>query len=392
MSVGLEMNTKKTQCMYFNKSGKMCSERFYVNGCEIDQVKEYKYLGLTVSSNGSFVRAKENLYKVACKAMYGVKRCLDLNVVNIKSALHIFDTLVEPILLYGCEVTNPMNITEKILEKPESLFDRILEWEQEKLHINFCRYLLGVNNKTSKVSVLSELGRYPLFIKATKQILKYYERCEKLGQDSLVQQAYREMKTKKNSMWLKFVDFIANTLNVNINGWCVEKMCAELQCLYKDYWKNTLFNDVRENGQGNKMRTYRKFKSVYSMEPYLCTIKNVKHRRSLSKFRLSNHNLGIEIGRHNRIKLEERLCDKCKVIDDEVHFFANCNKHTSQRTKLFDVIIKQCANFVNLNDEGKLIYAMTAENNNMMVKVGDFVHNCLYPNQKTQNLVENVEN
>jgi hypothetical protein len=40
----------------------------------------------------------------------------------------------------------------------------------------------------------------------------------------------------------------------------------------------------------------------------------------LTKFRLSNHNLTIEKGRHLRIPVKERLCPfGCKDIEDEFH-------------------------------------------------------------------------
>jgi phosphopantetheinyl transferase len=45
-------------------------------------------------------------------------------------------------------------------------------------------------------------------------------------------------------------------------------------------------------------------------EPYLNQIHKLKHRVSLTKLRLSNHNLQVETGRYNRphIHREERFC------------------------------------------------------------------------------------
>jgi hypothetical protein len=45
-----------------------------------------------------------------------------------------------------------------------SYFEKIMHWPQEKLHIIFGRYILGVNNKTTQIAILSELGRYPFFL------------------------------------------------------------------------------------------------------------------------------------------------------------------------------------------------------------------------------------
>jgi hypothetical protein len=47
----------------------------------------------------------------------------------------------------------------------------------------------------------------------------------------------------------------------------------------------------------------------------------------LTKFHISDHSLKIEIGRYRNIPKEQRLCDSCKVIDNEHHFFLHCNSN-----------------------------------------------------------------
>ena len=93
----LEINTKKTKIVYFNKSGKKSNSRFHINGTDVEEVREYKYLGVYVSSTGSFTEAKKQLLNVATKAFYGLKRYVDLNMVTVRTSLHLFDT-VNPIM------------------------------------------------------------------------------------------------------------------------------------------------------------------------------------------------------------------------------------------------------------------------------------------------------
>ncbi len=57
-----------------------------------------------------------------------------------------------------------------------------------------------------------------------------------------------------------------------------------------------------------------------NLEKYL-EHRNYNYRQLISKFRLSDHSLGIEVGRYTRIPREQRLCKKCHVLDDEKHFF-----------------------------------------------------------------------
>ena len=72
--------------------------------------------------------------------------------------LHLFDTLIKPILLYnsdfwGClkmPANNPIEI----------------------MHMRFCKELLGVQKQTSNTGVLLELGRVPLMIHGKKTVSK----------------------------------------------------------------------------------------------------------------------------------------------------------------------------------------------------------------------------
>ena len=60
----------------------------------------------------------------------------------------------------------------------------------------------------------------------------------------------------------------------------------------------------------------------------------------MSKFRLSNHRLNIELGRYNNVLKENRMCNICQqlnntnVIDFEYHGFFKCVKYDTVRQKL----------------------------------------------------------
>ena len=54
------------------------------------------------------------------------------------------------------------NITKK--RKTLLLFDIFTEWEMEKLNLKYCKHILGVTKLCTNIKVLSELGRYPLYM------------------------------------------------------------------------------------------------------------------------------------------------------------------------------------------------------------------------------------
>ena len=75
----------------------------------------------------------------------------------------------------------------------------------------------------------------------------------------------------------------------------------------------------------NKLRFYALFKKESGMENYLCLGKNVEIRTQLTKFRISDHNLMIERGRHEGLHKSNRFCPFCvDKVEDEIHFMLKC--------------------------------------------------------------------
>jgi hypothetical protein len=75
----------------------------------------------------------------------------------------------------------------------------------EKIHLKFCKFILGVHKRTTNIAVLSVLGRFPLYFNIIKCMLLYWYRLENLGKEfPLLKEAYNETKllylSKKTNM------------------------------------------------------------------------------------------------------------------------------------------------------------------------------------------------
>ena len=126
--------------------------------------------------------------------------------VNIKKSLclQMFDQLVYPITTYGCEIWGVQDFS--VLLKPNSnvtLEDIYEKLPQEKLHIHFCKYILGVSAKATNFAVMSELGRYPLYSRIITQMVKYYLRIKNMEEGTLLKEALLEMQKRDKKSWLK---------------------------------------------------------------------------------------------------------------------------------------------------------------------------------------------
>ena len=88
---------------------------------------------------------------------------------------------------------------------------------------------------------------------------------------------------------------------------------------YDRFWSESI-------SASSKAISFNKYKSSIHLEPYLFNL-NPRYRIALTRFRLSNHLLWIEKGRHMKPILDKkmRLCDLCKTeIEDESHFLLFC--------------------------------------------------------------------
>ena len=69
------------------------------------------------------------------------------------------------------------------------------------------------------------------------------------------------------------------------------------------------------------------FKNKFETAKYLVHLKDFSLRQQVAKFRCSDHNLMIEVGRHKNIALENSTCTKCSTncTGDVVHLLIDCS-------------------------------------------------------------------
>ena len=83
----------------------------------------------------------------------------------------------------------------------------------------------------------------------------------------------------------------------------------------------------------SKLRTYKLVKNKFGIEKYL-DLNERYLRKSLTALRISAHKLNIERGRYLNLKVEDRICNVCMVIGDEIHALCQCKKFIITRTNV----------------------------------------------------------
>ena len=67
-------------------------------------LSEYKYLGIYLSRSGSFLNCKKHIAEQANIAMFALLRKIRVLNLPIEMQIDLFNKLIKPILLYGCEI------------------------------------------------------------------------------------------------------------------------------------------------------------------------------------------------------------------------------------------------------------------------------------------------
>ena len=98
----MEVNTAKTKISVIGRNTNIepGKELHY-----IERVEAYKYLGVWITTDGNYGRAKQHLANQGKKAVYSLKTTIrKLQYPPVLITLKLFDIMVLPILSYGAEI------------------------------------------------------------------------------------------------------------------------------------------------------------------------------------------------------------------------------------------------------------------------------------------------
>ena len=95
--------------MVFNSSSRLlkCAYGFKLGNLDVTPVKNYCYLGIQFSLNGSFKRAIEELRKKALRSFFSIRRMINTSALTTSTMLKLMDTLIKPVASYGCPTWLP---------------------------------------------------------------------------------------------------------------------------------------------------------------------------------------------------------------------------------------------------------------------------------------------
>merc|ERR1712035_109342 len=142
----------------------MDQHRFLLDSTALRHTLSYTHLGLNITPTGHFNLAINDLRDKGRRAFWSIKKssCID---IPVRVWIKIFQSVIEPIILYGSEVWGPL-VTQD--------FEKWDKHPIESLHTEICKSILKVHRNTPNNGCRAELGQFPLLIWIQKRAIKFY--------------------------------------------------------------------------------------------------------------------------------------------------------------------------------------------------------------------------
>ena len=178
----------------------------YYNCKRLNVVAKFTYLGVTISSNGSFYQAQKSLADQGSRALFSLFALFDKVEFDITDKIKLFDSMICPILNYGSEIWG-------FHKSPDV----------GKVHFKFLKRVLRLNQNATSIVLYGECGRFPLNVIRKIISIKYWFK----------------ISTQRNTLMYKFLYDYLSDESYHANSWFsnIKNLLNNLGFHY--LWNNT---------------------------------------------------------------------------------------------------------------------------------------------------------
>lgn len=322
----LKVNLNKTNVIVFRNGGYLRRyEKWFYGDTKLKVVTYYKYLGLVISSRLSWYMCQKTLAEQASKAVFSLKSNLNkFGYLSANLLLKIFDTKILPILTYAAE----------IWYSHESL-------DVEKIHHDFCKYILRIPKRSPNIFARGELGRHTIYMTRCLKLIKYWLRILRLEDNRYPKVCYKLQykwinQNPRTDCWARQVKEVLEKYGF---GYVWSHQGVDNERIFISILKQRLFDieiqswrcDVQEM---DKLRTYEILKENLVCEFYLNEKIIAPYRHVMSKLRGGFLDLRVHTGRYENTPYEDRMCPVCNTaVENEFHLLFECSLYMTARQK-----------------------------------------------------------
>ncbi len=276
----LTVNANKTKTMIFqNKNTNIPNSFEQYKDIAIQNVKEYKYLGSLISSNGSLINSTLDMTKKARKVLFAAKSYTsDFIQIPVKVSCSVFDSLIQPILTYNAEISFMDHYLKYYraklrAQKNGSEIDNCTFIDRtpfEKLHLSFCKNTLGTKKCSSNLATRAELGRLPVEAFIKTQAILYCATLFSNNINPLLKEAFQLTERLDNEgtySWYTFSKNIIEETGITIDqlqnldyGKQINNFKHTVKNHTHEYYKNINAAKIENLTVDNKIYLYKSIK------------------------------------------------------------------------------------------------------------------------------------
>ena len=374
----LFINQEKSKVVHFRpKSVSRSSKAFKIGDKPISSVSNYMYLGLMLTEHLDYNVMAKNVSMSANRALgLVISKYKAFGGLPFGTFTKLYDSIVMGTISYGAAIWG----------------DRTFACISAVQH-RAARFFMGVGRYTPNAAVMGDIGWESVEVRQWDSIINHWHRLRSMDTNRLNFKVFIWAARRGNGRFKNWCgrvlsqfqkcDIANHFLDIDISQfskhYVKEKVKTKLrgEFIHK-CWENLERNTGRNGMNGNKLRTYRTFKTEYKTEGYINLALPRLHRSSYAKFRCGVAPLRIETGRYERLHLDDRHCFHCRnVIESEEHVILNCPLYEDFREKLFHTIRSNVTDFDGMSDNMKLSTILGNENINVTRSSAKTCHDIL---------------
>ena len=221
--------------------------------------------------------------------------CHENKLAPVSVRLNALRACVTNSVLYNCEAFG-----SRLPNKLETIYNKLI------------RTALQVRTSTPALILYIESGLLPIRALMEARQYNYFRRFQGSLKLFSVRKLVFNGLLEDPSIYLKHYITLSETY-------------ANQHEIYKHH-----LNDVKTRIRDNAAKGRTKFALYLAMNPELVPSPFVRCMhpltRDIIRFRVGSHNLPVETGRWSRKDREDRVCEVCGVVGDEVHYLYNCTQ------------------------------------------------------------------
>lgn len=375
----LQVNLAKTKVMVFNCK-KTTHYKFMLGRQRIEITTKYTYLGVVFTPSGKFRACINTLASKAKRAYNSFKFGMTpQSGCPPKVLIKLFLSLVAPVTLYCADVLGLADMKIPSTNQIEHILRKILLNKNplNDLLKSFCKFTLQVPANTTNVAAIKEMGMWPLGIQVIMSSLKMYFRAKLSAPNTLLNHAFcAQMKIDQSSA--TNTKIIATWLNCDT----LTSITDLTKKLAKSYENNIKLEYDKLSRQAiansGKLHLYNQILGPYKTPKYITLIRNPLWRRSITRWRLSSHNLPIERDRYLNLPRALRVCTKCNLgfLGDEEHALFTCKNTEIEalRITFLNKLTNMSPQLHILSSKDKTIYLMNSHDHSITITFAEWLY------------------